>query len=192
MHEAKVGVAPALAAIAVIAALAGSLWWRTREEPQAAAMPALQPVLAQAEAAPRPPPPAVLTFAGFADGEAPAELPLDHGYTSEGLRQLAAALAALGGNSLWQDRARRLEEAAALLERDADSLEHADIARTAFMEAAGWIDDLRGGAEAALDAARAIDVEAPLGSQAEAVSRFFRDAAAALRPRRAGRDDNRA
>lgn len=186
-HEGTVGIAPALTAVAVIAAISGSLWWKTREEPQASAVILPSPVAEEAAPATPPPPRAVVAFLGFADAQ--ATLPADD-HASEGLQQLAAALAARGGNLLWRDRALRLEEAAARLERDPDPLAQADIARDAFVQAAQWVAQLESDAGAALEAARGIDTTVPLAVQAEGVSRFFEDAAAALRP--AAPDENRA
>ena len=183
-HEGSVGIAPAMTAVAVAAAIAGSLWWNTREEPVAQWDPPVAQV-ASAEPEPPAPRPQLVTFLEFAGGQPPAELPLHHGYTAEGLRALGAALRAAGDNLLWRDRALRLEQAADALEEDARSLEHADIARASFVEAAGWIADLAGSeakAASLMDAASAVDATAPLGSQSAAVARFFQEAAEALRP----------
>lgn len=194
-HEGTVGIAPAMTAIGVIAAVAGSLWWKAREEPPAlpavVAAPAVEKV-----AVPRPPVPpapskAVMAFFGFAEAQAPSGPPMDH--ASAGLQQLAAALAARGDSLLWRDRALRLEEAATRLEREPDGLGQAGIAREAFVQAAEWIAQLEGDAGAALDAARGIDAGIPLDDQAEEVTRFFHGAAESLRSTPAPRaDENRA
>lgn len=182
MHEKGVGLAPAMTALAVVAAVVGSLWWDTREEPAAVAREVAAPPAVAAKAKAPAPRQAVVAFAGFANAEPPPQLPLDHGYTAHGLRLLAAALAEQGGNSLWRDRALRLEEAAAELERDASFTAHADRAREAFIEAGEWIDDLRGSpAPVMADAARKVDANLALRSQRLEVNSFFRAAADALR-----------
>ena len=50
-HEGTVGIAPAMTAIAVVAAIGGSLWWNTREEPQALPPASLQPVATESRPA---------------------------------------------------------------------------------------------------------------------------------------------
>lgn len=37
MHESSVGLAPAMTALVLVAAVVGSLWWNSREEPPDAA-----------------------------------------------------------------------------------------------------------------------------------------------------------
>lgn len=191
-NDGGAGFAPAATAIAVVVAITGSLWWNSREEPRALPVPVAAPEV-QVKVAPAPPPPAraVVAFVGFADAQAPSALPMEQ--AAEGLQQLAAALAARGGNYLWRDRALRLEEAAARLEGEADPLQQADITREAFVQAAEWIAQLEGGADSVLEVARDIDGDLPLADQGDVVTRFFRSAAESLRSRRAPRvGENRA
>lgn len=181
-HEGTVGIAPAMTAVGVIAAVAGSLWWKTREEPPGlpavVAAPAMESVAVPPPPVPPAPSKAVMAFVGFAEARATSGPPMD--VASEGLQQLAAALAARGDSLLWRDRALRLEEAASRLEREPDALGQAGIARDAFVQAAEWIAQLEGDAGAARDAARGIDAEIPLADQAEQVTRFFHGAAQSL------------
>jgi hypothetical protein len=175
-RETHVGLAPKLAGIALIALIAGAVWWQSVPEPVAPVAAAeAPPAPPAAPKAPPPTPPAVAEFAAFAAASAPDELPLDHGYTAEGMRQLARALSVSGGSMLWRDRAKRLDAWAASLARDPNSLDHANIAREAFLEVADWL------GEASLrEAAEAIRAEEPLRVQKAQVERCFRAAAAAL------------
>jgi hypothetical protein len=165
------------AALAVIAVVAGSLWVKTRDASEPAA-PAEAVSVAPAPKPTASPPPlssAASAFVAFTQAAPPDELPLDHGYTAEGLRRLAAAVAVAGESALWRDRAKRLEAAAAQIEKDSASLQHADVAREAFLDAADWLD-----AEHARAAASALSAGEPLRSQGEQVNRFFRAAAASM------------
>jgi hypothetical protein len=173
-----VGRVPMVAAIAVIAAVAGSLWFQTREdrapEPMAqAAVAAAEPV--EVAAAPPPTSAAERAFLEFSRAEPPPELTLDHAYTAEGLRRLAAAVAVAGESALWRDRARRLEAAAAELGEDEASLEHADVAREAFIDAADWL-----GVPEARTAAEAISPDDPLREQKDRVIGYFHAVAQSL------------
>lgn len=193
------GPYPAAAAIGFIAAMTAAIWLQSRTEPVAprASIPVAAAPQPHPEPAARPMRPAVVAFLAFAEAEAPEELPLDHAYTSEGLRRLSAAIAARGDSLLWRDRAKRLEAAATRLEKDPSSLDHADAAREAFTLAAEWIAELprasgavsapAGGAQDRLAAAaEAIDPEVPLREQKGQVERFFDLAAATLAPPKAG------
>jgi hypothetical protein len=167
---------PMVAAFAVIAAVAVSLWIKTSDD--ATPAPVVAAVPAEPAAAPAPRQPvsaAALAFVEFARAEAPQELPLDHGYTAEGLRRLAAAVAVAGDSALWRDRAKRLEGAAAEIEKDAESLQHADVAREAFLDAADWLE-----APEARTAAEAVRAAEPLRSQKAEVNAFFDAVAARL------------
>lgn len=178
--DVKAGPLPAIAGVLVIVAVMGSLWWKTREEPATAPAVAQVAPAAPAPAPARAVPAAERDFLAFASREAPASLPPDHGYTADGLRKLAAALATSGGNLLWRDRAKRLEAMAAELEKDAASLDHADKAREAFLETADWLGDP--GVKAAGEAIRP---DQPLSQQSAQVEAFFRAVAARLQQNRA-------
>jgi hypothetical protein len=172
-------------AIAVFAAVFGSLWWETRVDSQPAAAQQAAPAAKVAvRAQQREPSAALQAFLGFAAGDAPPELPLDHRYSADGLRKLAAAFAAEGANALGRDRASRLRAAADELEADPLSSRHADVARAAFVQAAEWITDLRAGADAAalMASAQGVAAERPLRSQGASVDAFFDAAAATLAP----------
>jgi len=187
------GPYPAVTAIVFMAAVAASLWWDTRKDapnppvivPSTQAAPALAP-------APPSSSEAVTAFIAFADQAPPPELPLDHGYTAEGIRRLAAAVATEGNTMLWRDRAKRLRAAADELGNNPNSLRHADIARGAFTLAADWLVDLRSRqasgphsdvlSQNLKAAAGAIHREKPLRTQKDAVDGFFDAAAAAMAP----------
>jgi hypothetical protein len=117
----------------------------------------------------------VAAFLAFAEGPSPEVLPLDHEYTAEGLRRLAAALAASGKMARTPELAGSLSQAADDLARDPRSLRHAAIARQAFIAAAQAL-----GSSRVQRAAEALSVDEPLRAQKRRVERFFDEAAAAL------------
>lgn len=184
---------PAITAIAFIIAVAASLWLGARQEPPAPAsiVESSQPAPAN-PSVPTPLPGAVTAYLAFAEEPSPAELPLDHGYTAEGIQKLAAAIAVKGDTRLWRDRQRRLRAAAEELGSNPNSLRHADIARDAFALAAEWLIDLQSRyasgshleaiARELRSAAEAIQRDQPLRTQKQAVDSFFDKAAAAMVP----------
>lgn len=176
--------------IAVIAGVCAALWWQSTARGPAtrstvAAAAPLRTISPDPPARPKPArAPAVTAFAAFAQESAPAPLPLDHAYTSRGLRLLADALDAAGPPAASHASVLRLREAADALAANRRSTRHADIAREAFMLAAQVIDTLGGERDGTLDeAAKAIDAARPLRTQAGRVARFFSLAAEALNRR---------
>ena len=202
MKEAKAGPAsagpyPAITAIAFIVAVGASLWWTSRPGPPAPVpiveSPPPEPAVASA---PAQLPDAVAAYLAFAEGPPPAQLPLDHSFTAEGIRRLAAAIEAEGNTMLWRDRAARLRTAAGELGGNPDSLRHADVARAAFTLAAEWLVELRSRddsrphsrdiGQGLRSAAAAIQPDKPLRTQQQAVDGFFDTAAAAMAPAEGG------
>jgi len=186
--------APAIVAVTCIALVFASLWLRTRAPARPAPMASERALSIPVQVPDRGPIPApVSAFLAFAQGSHPGELPLDHAYSSQGLRRLADALDAADSSALSRDRGKRLRAAADALQADPDSLGHADVLRRAFELAAkalGAIGEpgaerakLAAGLEAA---ARSIDPNLPLRAQALAIDRYF-DLAAAYLDREAAR-----
>jgi len=180
--------APAVVGLGIIAAFFGSMWLDTRHDPirpTATEADTPLPVAAAPESAePARTPPGVVSFLKFAEREAPETLPLDHSYTAEGIRRLAAAIEALDGSTLARDRARRLRAAAEEMQADPHSLRHADLARAAFDLATQALLALRDvplkadGASRLAQAAQAVRRGDPLRIQSAAVDRYFDLAAA--------------
>lgn len=116
-----------------------------------------------------------------------------HEYTAQGIRHLAAAIAALAARDLAGDDAVRAEaEALAaradVLRRNPQSTDHAQQVRDAFAAAVGLLQTLhdRGGAgtadqlTAVRDAATAVDANRLLLRQKAEVQRFFDQASAVV------------
>jgi hypothetical protein len=139
---------------------------------------------------------AVSAFAVFAtERRATRDATLDHAYTAEGLRRLAAVLHSVRrrdatlGPPRYADVAADLLEAAAAIQLDERSTTHADILRAAMIQASSAIADIQrarypnlGGAVTELrHAAKSIRADRELLLQAEAVQRFFDRASDVLR-----------
>lgn len=194
------GPVPAITALAFIGMVVGSLWFDSRDGTSPALAFADAPAAASAPA-PAPPPPvkarqpapvpaAVAAFVSFAGEDSAAAPPQLAGYTAEGVRRLADAIAAArNGSPLWVDRAKRLKAAAGEVVRDTDPVRRAEAVHEAFLLAARWIADLSPPSEASaagsarlMQAAEAISPREPLRDQQQAVDRFFDQAAAELSP----------
>jgi hypothetical protein len=109
---------------------------------------------------------------------------LEHEYTSEGIRKLAAALRVLASESggAATDELAHFDEQADRLGRDRRSHAHADIVRSVFTAIAGKLVEITSKDVPDLQyAARAIDPEVPLLQQQDDVRQFFRIAAAVIR-----------
>jgi hypothetical protein len=176
---------PALAAVAFISLIVGSIGWQTREDdatPDLVA-PATATMRASVAKAPAALTDQVRAFVAFAKQEFPGESPTARAATGDGMRLLAAAIAARGDSPLWRDRAKRLEEAAGLVGNASDSTLAAKAAHEGLGQAAIWVAGLpRVTSESqALDAAaHSIAPGQPLREQADKVEAFFEAAARAL------------
>lgn len=140
-------------------------------------------------------PAAVTEFLTYADGQRAANAAgLSHEYTVDGLRRLAAALAAVAGQDTVlgravQPRVAAMRERADSLQQDAQSTSHARNTREAALLAAGLFQAVQesqypANAAQAADvrtAAEGINADELLLRQKPAVERFFDSAAAALR-----------
>jgi hypothetical protein len=111
----------------------------------------------------------------------PAESEENHPYTREGIRLLADALGEVGATP---DRVRAIRARADQLQRAPDDDRHAEYARAAFVDASRLIGELRGGGDALLQAANAIEPDRALSPQGPEVRAYFRRAAVALTARR--------
>jgi hypothetical protein len=114
------------------------------------------------------------------------EMGVDHNFTAEGIRKLAAALESLVGENANADTRAKLEQFrrdADRLQDDPKSTEHAQIVRDVFSAAADVIASFKGGPAAAdLRAlAESIDPNQPLLRQRDTVRSFFRESAQAIR-----------
>jgi hypothetical protein len=176
---------PALAALALVSLVVGSIWWQTREtrdEPAALATTA-RPAKVAARKAPAPLTEPARAFVAFAGEDLAAQAPTARAATARGMRLLAAAIAARGDSVLWKDRAVRLEEAAARVEGAADSTAAAGEAHPALIQTAAWLAGLprvSSGQEALNASAEAIVPTQPLAEQVEEIEAFFEAAASAL------------
>lgn len=124
-----------------------------------------------------------------------APVALDHQYTSNCLDQLSAALEAVVENPEMADVNLQAQiedfrtKADRLVESPDASTEHSNMTREAFLSAATLLDDLQDerfpNLEAAIDqleeAANAVEADAPLTEQGDAVHTFFRQAGDLLR-----------
>ena len=183
---------PATAAIAFIAVISGSIWWESRRDAAPEFVPAAPMPVAKAPmkpakaAAPRPMPAQVAALAQFAQKELPEDSPAARAAAADGMRLVAAAIAARGDSVLWRDRAKRLEEAAESVRQAPDSEQAAGIARDALVQAASWIAGLSpvrpaaGSPDAVIAAAESFKADQPLRAQAAALEEFFDAAARAL------------
>lgn len=109
---------------------------------------------------------------------------VEHDYTAEGIRKLAAALRVLvsesGGTAT--DELAHFDEQADRLGRDRRSHEHADIVRSVFTAAASRLVAITSKDPPELQrAANAIDPRVPLLQQQGRLRQFFRIAAAMIR-----------
>lgn len=137
--------------------------------------------------------PEVTEFLRFADDRSGQNaMGLDHTYTANGIRRLAAALGSLapaGGNPDIATAVQMLSGRASRLERDSSSSQHADEARQMFLSLAGLLTsvqklrapDMSAEASSVGDAANAVRADQPLLDQKEQVRAFFDRAATALR-----------
>jgi hypothetical protein len=178
---------PPLAATALIALVVGALWWEARDawsEPRALDAPAAAATAQARKAAAAPVPAQVTALVSFAQESLPVGWPDTRAKTASGLKILAGAIAARGDSTLWRDRALRLEEAAAAIEKAPDAEEAASRAQGALVQAADWVEDLRPAPDTALhpamSAAEAIDAREPLRDQAKELEDFFDAVAQAL------------
>ena len=143
---------------------------------------------------------AVARFLAFADsGGAQASAGPDHGYTADGVRRLAGAIAELAtrdsigrdsiGGAATTTQVDALRTLADRLQADAQSLAHADIFRAAATSSAELLGDLQGRRFPTLaadvgpvrDAAAAIAKDRPLLEQKARIDAFFASAARAVR-----------
>jgi hypothetical protein len=177
---------PAAAALAFIGLVVGHLWWESRDSWAQRDTPAAVPAATRPAAKPvaKAVPAAVVAFAAFAKEDLPVGWPATREKTASGLKLLAGAISARGDSGLWRDRALRLEEAAAGIEKAADAEEAASLAQGALVQAADWVEDLRASgassSQPVMAAAAAIDAREPLREQAGELERFFDAAAQAL------------
>jgi hypothetical protein len=131
-------------------------------------------------------------FLQFAAGTPRGDVPppgLDHGYTSEGIHRLAAALEtfASGRGSAATGQLAHLRAQADRLRRDPRSLDHADIVLDVFTSASEVIAAAVGHDASALRrSAQLIEPDRPLLQQEARVRDLFRQAADLLRQERAG------
>lgn len=126
-----------------------------------------------------------------ADPEQGPPVGLDHEYTSEGIRRLAAALRVLVAESggAATDELAQFDEQADRLGRDRRSHEHADIVRSVFTAAVRELVAITSMPAPELQhAANAITPEVPLLQQHGRVQRFFRMAAVVIREHRDASD----
>jgi len=138
---------------------------------------------------------AVHAFSTFAaGGRAERDAAPDHAYTSEGIRKLADALEKIVQRSPARAStdgmlAAELREQADLLQLNPRAMNHADIARGAFIAVAGTISAVQATRYPALeraaaelrDAASAIRPDRRLLSQTDAIQAFFDRASDVLR-----------
>ncbi len=134
---------------------------------------------------------AVTEYLQFVDGRSSRVASQAHEYTSNGLRQLAAALdeIAVGdsaGGVAVQPRVREIRERADAMQQNRNSNDHALQAREAFVLASSLIAQMRGmGAagdtDALQQAATAIEPSRPLLDQSNQIEQFFEQAGAAIR-----------
>ena len=133
---------------------------------------------------------AVSEFQTFVN-ERQADFGLSHEHTAEGLRRLAAALESTIsrdtiGSAAVAPRIAQLRQQADAIEREPQSLRHAEMVRQAMIAGAGLIQDVgaRGGrtmdSGSVSAAAEAIDTNRPLLEQTDTITRFFNAAATAL------------
>jgi hypothetical protein len=188
------GLLVPVGALGVIAAVTALVWLRSVDlsDPPAevAEAPELSPPGAPVAKAPTKSPlpaevAAVSAVAAFAQREIPGESPNARASTAEGMRLIAAAIAARGDSVLWRDRAVRLGESADQVAGAADSTAAAAIARDALLQAAEWIVDLParskdGSRDTVVPAAKAIQGKEPLRNQARELEEYFDAAARAL------------
>lgn len=117
-----------------------------------------------------------------------SEFGRSHEYTAEGLRELASSLETIittdtVGAAAVAPRIEEIRTAADGIQRETDSMRHADMVRRAMQAGAGLIADVAARRNATVDAnavssaADSIDPQRPLLEQTDAVTRFF-DAAA--------------
>lgn len=119
---------------------------------------------------------------------------LTHEYTADGIRRLAAALDVVArqdtvGGAALQPRLDSLRQGADALQRNAESMQHAEQTRAAFTSAAGIMaavqerrfPDLGDEVGQVREAAEAVRAGAPLLEQRAQVQTFFDRAAAVLR-----------
>lgn len=136
---------------------------------------------------------ALQSYLAFA--QSAADMDLAHDYTSNGLRRLAAALEAFpqAKTSSVRSRIDALRAQADRLQRDPASLRHADVARSAFVDAADILSGMVAGDQMPVDrdagvvtsaprrAAESIRADRPLTEQGAQVEAFFEASATALR-----------
>lgn len=134
---------------------------------------------------------AVTEYLQFVDGRSSRVASQAHEYTSNGLRQLAAALDeiaagdSIGGVAL-QPRLREIRERADAMQQNPNSNEHALQAREAFVLASSLIAQMQGSGaagntEALQQAATAIEPSRPLLDQGNQIEQFFEQAGEAVR-----------
>ena len=139
-------------------------------------------------------PAAVTTFTQWVQTNAAGDAGVAHEYTSNGLRSLADALAAvteretLSGVVDVEERVAEIRDRADRMQRDPNSSQHALQAREATLLAAALMRELGGtagdastSAQAAYTTAEGIMPETPLLDQMETVRRFFDQSATTVR-----------
>lgn len=138
---------------------------------------------------------AVAAFLAYTDERrARQDADLTHEYTADGIRGLAAALDVVArqdtvGGAALQPRLDSLRQGADALQRNAESMQHAEQTRAAFTSAAGIMaavqerrfPDLGDEVGQVREAAEAVRAGAPLLEQRAQVQTFFDRAAAVLR-----------
>ena len=131
-------------------------------------------------------------FSGvIAGGKEVPEMSVDHDYTAEGIRKLAAALESLvdakadAGTRAELERFRRDADR---LQEDPKSMEHARIVRNVFTSAAEVIAsiDIGPAPRDLRSLAESIDPDRPLLGQRDNVRSFLRESAEAIRAAEAG------
>lgn len=134
---------------------------------------------------------AVAEYLRFVDARSSRMAGQAHEYTSNGLRQLAAALEEIAvgdstGGVAVQPRIREIRERADAMQQNPSSTEHALQAREAFVLASSLIAQMRGSGaagntDALQQAAMAIEPARPLLEQSDRIEAFFEQAGEAVR-----------
>lgn len=179
--------------IAVLLLLALMAWWLGSRGGERAAMApadsAVESMMATGDAGAELPG-AVNVFLRWANDRQAGDMGLDHNYTANGIRNLAAAteaLAAPRADALQQDL-ERVRAQADTLWQSTSSLEHANYTRRAFMTLGSLLHDVQQqrAPDATVDvaavrsAAEAVRANQPLLDQKERVHQFFAHAATAV------------
>jgi hypothetical protein len=195
----------ALLALAILALFLLFMWYRGAPHDDEVVVP-IEPLVQQdmpvsapdtaQPAAQAPPAPAeVSVFVRFAEDTRADAAGLTHDYTAEGLRQLAAALDAISRTQAnlptTTDASRHIaamRKWADAMQRDPQSLQHADHARAAFVSAAHAMEILGAdrsdgiqAVQAVRESAERMDAQRPMLDQATQIEDFFDRSAQALR-----------